>query len=400
MPRILVVDDDVDQLRSTCHGLKSELSDWEIVGATTGVEAVHIAEVSPVDVLLTDLELTDPDEGETLLSNIVDSYPSTSRIVISGNPHRALMMRSMGKVHQVLERPCPIDEAATTVLRVYALRKHLNSPDVLRVVNKIDKLPTLPDRFARLSQILGQDDYNQQDIIRLINEDVATSAQLLRIANSSFYARRYPIKAVEQALNLLGTMTVKMVVLSSDLFARCSKSTIREFGLEELWRHSLQVGRYAQLMARKAMLPPEVSEEAFSAGLLHDIGKLVFVQSLPNEYREALKLRKEEGISLHEAEDELFNATHADVGGYVLGMWGMPDSIVEACVYHHHPMACVCRDISVLGLICAANAVDHAKSGSEDSTLSTAEYEEYLHDSGSDEILAAWRDIADSNDEQ
>ena len=397
MPTVLIVDKDERFLSDASASIRRNAAGWNVLECHSANAALEQLEHGSIDLVISNLNLSQVGECEQLLRTVAERFPASNRILSLGANEKSAVIENLGVLNGVLATE-DIENVSQSVVRFYALRRHLASPRLREVVNRVHKLPVLPDRFQKLESLLSKEDYRQGELIEIVSGDPSIAAQVLRVGNSAVYARRGNVSTLAQAITLLGTTTVRTIVLTAGLFGSVPKKTVREFGLDALWEHLVRVGRYSQLMARKALLGGEISDQAFAAGLLHDIGKLVLVQCFPDEYREALKIRDADQIPLDEAEEQVFNAHHGEIGAYLLGIWNMPEGLLEAALYHHHPMACQCRDISVLGLVCAANAVDHARHGEDEGGISSGEYEEYLLETGSQDILEAWHEIADEDD--
>ena len=396
MPSLLLVDtDELGYLRTLRTDLEQAMPEWGVHCVSSADEALRLVDTCHVDIVLADLPFGPESPAEKLFSYLQEHKPDSGRLLVGMPGADSVTRRPWGTIHQTVPRPSSASTVARVLERVFTLRSHLNSPEMSQIVSQIGSLPPLPQNYRELTQILAREDYPQGELIRVLSRDAAVAATVLRVANSAFYGRRLPVTSLELAVMILGTTTVRTLVLTSELFSKVPKRLAREFGIEELYRHSLQVARYARIMAQKAGLQEDTLEDSFSAGLLHDVGKIIFIQTMPDRYREALKLRDDEAIPLHEAEESIFGVSHADVGGHLLGLWGLPDSIVEAALYHHHPMACRVKEITPLPLVYAGNAVDHARRERGPSVVWSSDYESYLQESGAEEILDAWKDIVE-----
>jgi HD-like signal output (HDOD) protein len=165
------------------------------------------------------------------------------------------------------------------------------------------------------------------------------AAKCLQLVNSAFFALRTPVSNTLRALNLLGLDMLKSLVLSTHIFSAFATDL---FGVKEiswLWEHSFAVSVCARKIAEMQDASPLAIDEAATAGLLHETGKLILASGMGKEYKLALDLMSQTGISLVEAEREVFGCSHAEVGAYLLGLWGLSDSVVEAVAWHLNPCA-------------------------------------------------------------
>lgn len=189
-------------------------------------------------------------------------------------------------------------------------------------------------------------------------------------------------------MSLLDLDIVKALILSVQIFTHFDQVQVRTLSLETLWRHSLSTGGWAKGIAEGETTDRKVADEEFLAGLLHDVGKLVFAANLPERYSAARVLAQEQGLPDWEAEQTIFGATHAAVGAYLLGLWGLPDPLIEAVAFHHHPALCPDRSFSPLTAVHVANALVHAQEQGD--AVARQIDQEYLDALGLRDRLAIW----------
>jgi putative nucleotidyltransferase with HDIG domain len=165
------------------------------------------------------------------------------------------------------------------------------------------------------------------------------------------------------------------------------------FSLEQVWQHSLTVAGVAKHIFQLERKEKAAADEAFTAGLLHDLGLIILASNLPNQYAEVIAQQKNKGCLRREAELDLLGSTHAEVGAYLLGLWGLPNSIVEAVAFHHRPFDCPEKRLDLLCVIHVGDALAHEMRPS-DSMLKGAELDEaYVSEAGLADKLAAWRGL-------
>lgn len=205
-----------------------------------------------------------------------------------------------------------------------------------QIVAKVDELPSLPHIVVRVMELTEDPDSTAFDINEVINQDQNMTAQVLRMANSVYYGYSRRIATVTDAIVLIGFNAVRSIVLAASV-SKILKKELSGYvmGEGELWRHSQGAAVFARLLAKKAKF--RSVELAYTATLLHDIGKLVLNSYLSDSYQEVLKVVNEEKLPFNEVEDNLFGFNHATVGGKVAEKWNLPNDLVEAIAYHHHP---------------------------------------------------------------
>jgi HD-like signal output (HDOD) protein len=204
--------------------------------------------------------------------------------------------------------------------------------DLHRRIEQVGELPTLPHVVQKLASMIGRPNVSAEEIGALIEKDQVLSAKVLRLANSPFYGFPSRIASVAHAVVVLGLNVVKGLTLCATAF-----DMMKNAGMNELWRHSLGVAITAHILGTKAAL--KNPEEVFVAGLLHDIGKVVLYVKWPDVGRQITAATSQTGRSLVEAEQNLFDVTHADVGGWLATAWHLPTSLREPILYHHKPAA-------------------------------------------------------------
>lgn len=187
-------------------------------------------------------------------------------------------------------------------------------------------LPTLPTVIQKLNSLSENDKSSVQEMAKIVASDQVISARILRLANSPSYGF-YRVSTISNAMILLGVNVVKSLALSSSIFA------IMEKDIVGLWEHSLGVGAAANLIARKLGLPE--CEEIATAGLLHDIGKVIISIKCRDAEKEIIKLVRERQIYTMEAEMEIIDTDHAEVGGWLAKSWFLPDKLGEPIAFHH-----------------------------------------------------------------
>ena len=202
---------------------------------------------------------------------------------------------------------------------------------------RIREIPTLPSVASKVLQILDNPRSSAPDVEQIIMLDQALAARILKLVNSAYYGFPRKISTISQAVVILGFVTVKNLVLSisvADFFIMSGKS--RLFNRSQLWRHSVGTAVASKIIARKARFPQ--LEEAFMAGLLHDVGKVILDHYFSEEFAQVLALIQEKDICMYEAEREVLGVSHAVVGRWIADRWNLPQMLAEVINYHHQPL--------------------------------------------------------------
>jgi putative nucleotidyltransferase with HDIG domain len=227
----------------------------------------------------------------------------------------------------------------------------LDRHQLRRVIEGLVALPTLPLVASRLLEAIADPDTYSEEIARIVALDPALTARTLRLANSDFYGFPRKVGSVELAVVVLGAPTVRDLVLSAAVF-----QTIGAAGadLTALWNHSMATGVAARALADRAGY--RLAGEAYAAGVLHDVGKVVLRQSFPDRFEGIVALAREQRLSIAEAERGVLGSDHAEVGGWLAERWGLPADLVEAIACHHAPDRAVVNP-DLCNLIHIANAM-------------------------------------------
>jgi HD-like signal output (HDOD) protein len=203
-------------------------------------------------------------------------------------------------------------------------------------IQSIIQLPALPAIAIEIINMVEDPRTSASMLGRVISKDQVLTAKVLKIANSPFYGFSRKIATIDFAIIVLGFDTLKEVVMSVSLISSLSKKLTREFNSRQFWDHSIACGVIARALARNHGY--RVIGEVFIAGLLHDIGILIINQYLFNEYKEIVKLIKQEKISLEDAEMRVLGVTHGEIGSWLAEKWNFPGQLVDTIAFHHHPI--------------------------------------------------------------
>ena len=207
---------------------------------------------------------------------------------------------------------------------------------IKKITQSIIGLPTLPTVITQMIGVIDNPKTSAKDVASLISTDQALTAKILKLANSAFYGFPRGIATVNHAVVVLGFDTVKNLGLSVSVLERfAGGSADTEFDRQKFWEHSIACGVAARMLAGK--LRYRVEGEAFAAGILHDIGKLILSQYFTDEFGEILALVRDEDLYIGKAEEQVLGLTHTEIGHWLAEKWNLPDKLVAAIAYHHAP---------------------------------------------------------------
>jgi HD-like signal output (HDOD) protein len=276
-------------------------------------------------------------DGDALLAEVRRRYPQVVRVVLTGQCTREAMVRLASLAHRILTKPCDPGELRAAVLQASSLQDLLHNPPLAAVVGRLGGLPSPPHLYARILAALDRPGCSPADVGPLLAQDVGVVAKLLQVTNSALFGGPGEVTDVTHVVQRLGMETTRALLLAADIFTRYDPGSLGPFSIDDLWTHSRSVAALATGIARAEGVGGRAATDAGLAGLLHDVGRLALASQLPEEYREVLRLASAEGLTLVGAERRVVGATHAEVGAYLLGLWGIPTPLVEAVAWHHAP---------------------------------------------------------------
>jgi HD-like signal output (HDOD) protein len=333
MRRVLFVDDEPRILEGLRRMLHPQRYDWEMAFAPGGEAALALMEASLFDVVVSDMRMPGMD-GAALLSRVRDQYPQVVRIVLSGHTELASAMRAVPVAHQFLAKPCDADKLRVAIERACHLKALLNDDSIRRTVGALGDLPSLPRTYQALTSALADPETPVRKIAAIVEQDVGISAKVLQLCNSAFFGVSHSITNIQRAVTLLGINTLKSLVLSVDIFQVFKPSTpLPGFSWERLQHH----GRLTASIAARLPVPKLAADDALAGAMLHDAGKLILAWKLPERFKKSLAEATAQRHPLHQVEERDYGFSHAEIGAYLLGLWGLPYTVVEAVALHHAP---------------------------------------------------------------
>ncbi len=356
--RVLFADEEVPALRNLQRMLQPLRSEWEMIFATSGSMALQILDEQDFDVLVTAANFSDLEDG-SLLAHAVTRHPQMVRIALCDRADRASLVQTAALAHQQLPRPCDPALITSQIRRTLALQHLMTDPALQAVVAQVGTLPSLPSLYLELTAELKAEEPSPERVARIIANDPAMNAKIIQMANSPFWGLRTTITQTREAVLFLGLQTISALVLSIHVFTCFDARRLKAGKLSDFWSHSTMVSGYTRGIARLERCDPALVGEATIAGLLHDLGKLLLANSLPMEYQDVLKLAAAEAIPSWQAEQRVLGASHAEIGAYLLALWGLPQRVVEAVAWHHRPSDSRVLTGKTIAMVHAANIIAH-----------------------------------------
>ncbi|MGH2894931.1 MAG: HDOD domain-containing protein [Solirubrobacteraceae bacterium] len=359
--RILFVDDRPDTFGALKEALGSPGPSWQVEYASGGEAALAALAQDPVDVLVAEEQMASMD-GVTLLTRVRDEHPTTIRMILSATTKPGLATIVS---HRLLSKPCNVEDLSVLIKRSCALHERTGEVEAFRKTMATTALPSRPGVYMELNQVLSSPDWQPHQVSAVLERDVAMSAKVLQLANSALFGLTSTVTSVRDAVMYLGVDTIRSLALTAEAFGKVAPRGSAEFSLDEFQAHAMLVARITA-----TILPAgRAQQEAVTAALLHDIGKLVLISSGGERRWAQLKAQaRDRNVAVYVVEEETDGVTHAHIGAHLLSLWGLPDPIVEAVAHHHDPS-------SVDGLAFDGVAAVHIANGLANELVPPAEGE-------------------------
>ena len=310
--RVIFVDDEPNLLAGLRRMLRAKSQDWDMHFAPGGHEALDMMAEQEFDVVISDMRMPSMD-GAQLLAAVRAGHPRTARIVLSGHADRDMIIASVGPTQQYLAKPCEVDLLVSVVERVLALRELIGDQRLQELLGGIDSLPKPPHVYREMMALATDPDCALADIVIVIERDLTTSAEVLRLVNSAFFGLPTRVDTVGRAVSLLGLETIQALAVSGAVFR-------------------------AESSPPPGLDPLAMAGDAFLAGMLHQIALPVLATNQPEAWQQIVAAGVRDPVQLDALEVERFGCSVTQASAYLLGTWGFSEAVVEAVAAQ--PAAC------------------------------------------------------------
>lgn len=332
--KVLFVDEDVRVHQSLRRIVVAGRLPIELMLTASARQAERILSSRPCDVIVTDARLPDM-AGTQLLTLVRERRPMTMRILMTSEAEDGVVSSLLAAAHQLLNKPASPEELLEAVQSASRLRFLLMNERLREVVHRMEHLPVVPKVYMELTRALRNVNASNQTLARIISQDMSLTAGILKLINTPYFGLSRRIGDILQAVSILGVNLIRGLVLADRVFKTLDPDMYPGFDTEKLWAHCLDVARCCRAVARDAGAGGRAVEDAFLCGLLHDVGKIVLAEGCPGEYVRIMLLAQARNSPLVDVEAGELRVTHAEVGAYLLGLWGFSEPIVIAIAQHH-----------------------------------------------------------------
>ncbi len=358
--RILLLADAADELAKLKALLSEAAPDRTFFAAATQKEALAALEKHDFECVFCDLT-AGPEVGAQFLQEIWKSRPRTVRFLLARSITPDLMVTCALGANHFLQKPLDALTVGAALSRADAINQFVRNDRIQSLVSRMRTLPSRPSLYIEVMRELRSPTASATTVGELVAKDLAISTKLIQVVNSAFYGLAQQVTDPAAAVLLLGLETTASLVLSIEAFARFDKVKPIYFSMDRVWKHSQAVASSAKRIAELLSNDSDIARNAFTAGLLHDIGKLALALNFEEQYHGALKLAEKQKLSPVEVEAQVFGATHAETGAYLLAVWGLPLPIVEAVARHHAPASSLEKHFTATTALHIAERLEYAE---------------------------------------
>ncbi len=371
---------------------------WEVLAVTSGPAALAEIRKQPCDVLIADMGLPELN-GAELLNHVRGEFPKTVCFILAPDADRERVMQTVLCAHQFLSKPCDPVTLKNHVDRAMALDTWIASSSMRELVARVRTFPTVPSLYLEVLSALKSPDATTEQVGKIIAKDMSMMTKLLQVINSACFGLPRKISDPVEAVGLMGFEAVKSMVMTIKLLSQYDKIKPVYFSIDKLWRHSTDVARTAKQLTLMKTEDAALAETAFTAGLIHDIGKVVLAANFDEQYRGAQSLARRQKLPVWEVEHEIFGASHGEIGAYLLGLWGMPLDLLEVAALHHQPSRTISKEFTTLTAVHIANVLEHELTPDAEEPEGTAKFDEaYLDKVGLLDQMEQWRECVFKRD--
>jgi HD-like signal output (HDOD) protein len=393
--RILFVDDEPMILKGLQRTLRKMRNVWEMTFSSSSKEALELLGSGTFDVIVSDLRMPEID-GMQLLTEVKSKHPEVIRIILSGQVEQDTTFKSVQVAHQSLSKPCDADILKQTLNELFALRNLLEDDSIKRIVSQTETLPSLPAVYTEIVHELRSSDPSVKKVGEIISTDLGMTAKILQVVNSAFFGLVRKISNPKEAVMLLGTETIKALVLSVKIFSEFNQKKFAWFNFDDLFDHSISVSIFAQTISKEEHLDKNLINNSLMAGMFHDLGKLILVTNFQEPYRKILTESRETKQNLWDLEREEFGTSHSEIGAYLMGLWGLEYSVIEAIAFHHCPGKSLSNSTGLLTAVHFGDAYDRVNNNPNDQDCGNGLRQldrEYLNNLGVAGRLNDWQTV-------
>lgn len=291
------------------------------------------------------------------LKQVSEHCAGAIRILIADPNDKDVMMKAAEYAHRIVPPTIDADALENMLNNSLSLHGLLANPEIRNRISSIKSLPSSPELYKQITIELSSKNASIKTISDLVSQDISITTKLLQLVNSAYFGLQNQVDSTFNAINFLGLDTVKSIVFAAGVFEQFNVPNILGYSIESIYNNSINVAAKARLIAQVLATDTINKDNILMAGLLHDVGKLMMLGFFQKELKEVVNLTIEKKINFYQAQKEIMGTSDAEIGAYLLSLWGIPDPILEAIAYHYKPSIIEKPEINLLTLIHLAYAI-------------------------------------------
>ena len=387
--RILFVDDEPPVLALLQALLRQVNPNWESAFVDRGARALSMLSYDTFDAVVSDMRMPEMN-GNELLNQVRERYPGIARLILSGYADAPQSLRALEVAHQYVAKPFTLNALQNVLNRMFALDRFVPPGRVQEAVARLNKLPSAPAVTARIERELVAPGCSTESLAGILAQDTAMTLRMLQVTHSAFFGPPRPALTVKEAAQHLGATLVRTLASARESVWTEPEGSPVAVLAEDLNRHSVRIGMRASRLLAMERADPNLVKAAFTAGMLHDVGKLALACALPELSSQATVRAWSENRPVWQVEKEVIGINHAEAGAYLAGLWGLPEAVVDIIAYHHEPRKKPAHGFGPLAAVHVANWIETYGITSA-AQLSSGDLDlDYVRSLGIDKGLARW----------
>jgi HD-like signal output (HDOD) protein/ActR/RegA family two-component response regulator len=355
--RVLFVDDEPNLLAGLRRMLRFKRGEWEMEFAEGGEQALERLAERPFDVVVSDMRMPGMDGGQ-LLAHVRRLYPGTARVILSGHADRAAIISAVGPTQQYLAKPCEVDVLVGVLDRVLSVRDLIADDHLAGMLGGVESLPKPPQVYEEMLAISTDPDCALDDVVAVIERDMSTSAEVLRLVNTAFFGLPSEVTTIARAVSLLGLETIQALAVAGAVFGAGGPPP-PGVDSHQLSEHGMQVGQLARKLAVEEGWTRQAVGDAFFAGMLCEVGLPVLAGANPAGWTRIRNIAAPDLAEQAELEREHLGCPVTQASAYLLGLWGFAEPVVEAIAMQPVEADAPAASPAALLLTFARRAVSH-----------------------------------------
>lgn len=341
---------------------------WRVERAASMACATQLLGKEKFSIVISQSKIQDR-SGVDFLNDVQKHQPHTLRYFYGDPPASEDQKRLVGIRPSIISTKTRHEMVLAQFERELLVESWLTNKEVRQRIASFRNLPSIPTIYNRVIAELESATGSFDEVANLIAQDPVMTAKILQVVNSALFALSSPVTKPEEAVLILGAERTKALVLAVPVFTRFDPDSCPSLSPDQIWQHSMEVASLARGIALSEKCTAAEADAAFTAGLLHDVGKLLLAANLTEEYAGVLKHAEELGIKIVLSEQKKLGATHAEIAACLFGTWGLPVPVLEAIAHHHQPARSEDSKFTPLTAVHVANAMFYERRQSHEAAL-------------------------------